>query len=338
MRVDVHAHVMPKEAMGRAGTYGPEIRETDDGLAVVRVGPYSSRIGGSKGLSAEQMRKLHDPKLRLAEMDAKGIDVMGLSVSPLFYLYWAEPSVAIPFATVQNEGLAGYCCADPDRLFFMATLPLPGIDASIKELDRAVALGAKGVNIGTGGFGDLDLDSDEMWPLYARIEELGLPVFVHPYPLPMADGKPDRYNMSWIFGYTYQESLAYASLLLGGVFDDFPDLKVILTHGGGNAPYQFGRLEEAQARQPDVRAKRPIREYRSNVYFDILVHDLAARRLLLDFAGPEQLVIGDNYGGWDAADGVALLDELELAPDEKEMIGGTNAAALFKLAPRTAAG
>jgi aminocarboxymuconate-semialdehyde decarboxylase len=331
MNVDIHAHVMPAETMGRAGKYGPEVEETGDGGAIIRVGPYASRIEGSRGLSADRMRSMHDPQTRLEEMTAVGYDVMGVSVSPLFYLYWAEPEITISFASVQNEGLANYCQADTNRLFFMATLPLPHIEASLQEIERAAALGAKGVNVGTGSFGDLNLDSQELWPIYEEIERRGLPLFVHPYPLPMADGQLDRYNMSWVVGYTYQETMAYASLTLGGVFDAFPKLKVIITHGGGSVPYQFGRLEEARVRQPDVRATKPLTEYRENVYFDILIHDRAGRDFLADFAGADQLLLGDNFGGWDAVNGIALLEDMTLDDESRAKIAGGNAAELFGL-------
>lgn len=332
MRVDVHAHVIPDQILGTAGKYGPELIETDEGTAMLRVGPYESRVSGTTGLSAERMKRLADPQNRLAEMDEFGIDKMAISTSPLFYLYWAERDIRIPFVEKLNDALAEYCSAAPDRLFVLPTLPLPDVEASVREVERAGEYGARGINIGTSDLGDdLELDSKELWPLYEAIEARGLPVFIHPHPLTMATGKLDRYNLSWIVGYTYQETLALANLTLGGVFDDFPNLKAIIPHGGGNAPYQFGRLEEAQERQPDVTARKPLREYLQNVYFDILLHDVAARQFLVDFAGADQLVVGSNFGGWDSVNGFALLDEMDLSDEQRRKIGGENAAALFGL-------
>jgi aminocarboxymuconate-semialdehyde decarboxylase len=332
VRVEVHAHVIPDQIFGTAGKYGPELVESDHGGAALRVGPYESRMSGSKGLSAERMRRLADPKDRLDEMDRLGIDQMAISTSPLFYLYWAEDDIRVPFVTGLNDALAEYCSAEPDRLFVLPTLPLPNIKASLRELKRMTDSGARGVNIGTSELGDgLELDSKELWPLYEEIEAQGIPIFIHPHPLTMATGALDRYNLSWIVGYTYQETLALANLTLGGVFDDFPGLRVIIPHGGGNAPYQFGRLAEARERQPDVRAKRPLREYLPNVYFDILLHDLQARRFLFEFAGADQLVVGSNFGGWDVVNGFALLDEMKLGEEESHKIGGGNAAHLFGL-------
>jgi aminocarboxymuconate-semialdehyde decarboxylase len=330
-RIDVHAHVLPHEVMGAAGRYGPEIVDVD-GLGALRVGPYTSRVGGGKGLTPEALHRLSDPAGRLRELDARSVDVMAISASPLLYLYWAEAELRLPFVAVLNDAMSRYCNVAPERLFFLAALPLPDIDASLRELDRACGLGARGVNIGTNDLGDgLELDSPELWPLYEQFEARRLPVFVHPHPLTMADGALDRYNLSWIVGYPYQETLALARLLLGGVFDDFPRLRVLLPHGGGNSAYQFGRLLEASHRQPDVRARRPLHEYLGNISFDILVHDLAARRLLVDFAGADQLVVGSNFGGWDAMDGFELLHELTLDPEAHRKISGANAVDLFGL-------
>jgi aminocarboxymuconate-semialdehyde decarboxylase len=317
--------------MGKAGKYGPEIVSNQQGRAAIRVGPYESRIGGDRGMKAEEFERMGDPQVRLRELDEHGIDMMAITISPLFYLYWAEDKIRTAFASVQNDALSAYCTADPSRLFWLATLPLPNIEASISEVRRSVALGAKGVNIGTGDFDGVDLDDERMWPLYAECESRSLPIFIHPYPLTMASGATDRYNLSWSVGYNYQEAVAYAHLTLGGVFDDFPNLKVIITHGGGFVPYQFGRIETARVRQPDVRAKRPLEEYQPNIFYEILVHDLAARQFLVDFAGVDQLLVGDNYGGWDAAKGFEMLDALQLRPEDHEKISSLNAKKLFRL-------
>ena len=334
MRIDTHAHVILPETMTKAGKYGPEIVTHEGGRASLRVGPYESRVGGDRGMTAEEFEKLGDPRVRLQQLDDLGIDMMGITISPLFYLYWAEDEICTPFAAVQNDALSRYCAADPARLFWMATLPLPNVEASVDEIRRSVELGARGVNVGTGDFDGIDLDDERLWPLYAEIEANDLPLFIHPYPLTMASGAEDRYNLTWSVGYNYQEAVAYAHLILGGVFDDFPRLKVIITHGGGFVPYQAGRIEEARRRQPDVKAAKPLSEYRENVFYEILVHDLAARKFLVDFAGADQLVVGDNFGGWDAADGFAMLDELQLPADEHDKISSGNAIKLFGLEAR----
>lgn len=332
MRIDTHAHVILPETMGKAGKYGPSIVTTEDGHGIMKVGPYESRVGSGRGMTAADFEKMGDPRQRIRELDERHIDMMAITISPLFYLYWAEEDIRTAFAAVQNDALSKYCAEDPARLFWLATLPLPDVEASVSEIRRAVGLGTRGVNVGTGDFDGVDLDSETLWPVYEELEKSRLPLFIHPYPLTMSSGREDRYNLSWIVGYNYQESVAYSHLVLGGVFDAFPGLKVIITHGGGFIPYQAGRIEEARRRQPDVKAKQPIDAYTENVYFDILLHDVWARQYLVETVGADQLVVGDNYGGWDAADGFAMLEELELSDSDREKISGGNARTLFGLA------
>lgn len=331
LRVDIHSHVLLEAVMGRAAEYGPELLKQDDGSVVLRVGDYRTRA--RPGDEFLLNRRLWDADARLEDMDRLGIDVMGITISPLFYLYWAEPEIGVPFARIQNDALAEFCRHSPERFFAMSTLPMQDVEASIQELKRCtVDLETKGINLGTDDLGGRELDDPALWPLYEEVQALELPLFLHPYPSPLSHSTaPDRYNLSWITGYIAQETDAFTRLVLGGVLDAFPALKICLPHGGGMLPYQFGRLEYAAARMPDVKAQRPPREYLSNFYFDILVHDPKAREFLVDFAGPDQLVVGDNYSGWDHVDGFALLEELPIPEASKEKIRGENARRLFRL-------
>lgn len=324
MKVDVHAHVLPDEIMGAAGPYGPERFEGG-----MRVGSYVAR--GGTGLQTRAQASIADPALRVGDLDHLGIDHMLVSTSPLLYLYWAESEIAVPFARAQNDALARYADEDRTRLSFLGTLPVQDVAASVEEVARIRELGAVGVTLGANALGEHELDAPELGPLWEALVDASLTVFLHPHPLSVARGGRDAYNLDWVVGYNYQETLAFARLTLGGVFDDHPGLRVHLTHGGGMVPYQFGRLIAAQETQPDVRAQRPLGEYLSNFTFDLLIHDLDARRFLLDFMGPERLVVGSNYGGWDAADGFALLDELDLDAPVADRIAGTNAVEFFGL-------
>jgi len=338
MKIEVHGHVVFQESFGKAGKYGPERIELPDGGMGMRIGPYLLANAGSAARAtspedaAERMRRMSDPHGRVEWLDERGIDKMVNTISPLWYLYWAEPEIAIPFAELQNDLLAKYCDAVPDRLFWAATLPMQDIDASVRELKRVAGMGAKAVNIGTDNFGGKNFDDELFWPLYEELVNRDMPIFLHPYPIPMEDGREDKYNLSWVTGYIYQETNAFAHFTLGGVLDDFPSLRIYNTHGGGFVPYHFGRIEAARTtEQPGVRAKKPIAEYLDNFYFDIHVHDLKSRQFLVDFMGADRLVVGSNVGGWDSADGFALLDELKLPEEDHDKIAWKNAARFFNI-------
>jgi aminocarboxymuconate-semialdehyde decarboxylase len=332
MRVDIHAHVITADMLGQAGRYGPDLIVHDDGSATLRVGDHETHMAPSERFHpSELLQRLGDPALFVEAMDARGVDVVGVTASPLFYLYWAEPEVGVPFNRTLNDCMHRFTQHDPRRLFFIPTVPLQDMDATLEELDRALGdLGGRGVNIGSDN-ALRGLDDEYFWPFYDKVQSYDVPIFIHPYPAPLATGAKDPYHLSWIVGYTMQETEAFARLVLGGVLDDFPALKVCLTHGGGAVPYQFGRLAAAAVTHPDVRAKRPLEEYLKNFYFDILVHDPRARRYLVEFMGPDNVVVGDNWNGWDGVDGFKLLDELGLSSEDHHKIAGENAVRLFKL-------
>jgi predicted TIM-barrel fold metal-dependent hydrolase len=335
MLVDCHGHVIPEGVMGGAGAYGPEFIDAEPGFSTLRVGEHRSTVPVRAGMSLDEMQRwAANPQMRIDELDAKQIDYLGVTISPLFYLYWAEPEVAVPFAQVQNDALAQYCSVAPRRLFFQATLPLQDVDAAVAEVKRSVnELGARALNIGAENLGGREIDDPAFYPLWELAETLDVPLFIHPFPDVMVTNKKDDYNLSWIVGYTAQEMGAFCRLILGGVFDEFPRLKVYITHGGGFAPYQFGRLETFAPHMPGVRCRKKPREYLSNFYFDLLLHSPAERRYLLEFAGADHLLFGSNYGSPQDQATFAYLDDIGLSDQDRAKIAGENATELFKLEP-----
>jgi aminocarboxymuconate-semialdehyde decarboxylase len=342
-RIDMHSHIIPLSTLGGAGEYGPEYLIDDKGTGWIRVGenrrPFETiegqaaeAAGMSKRAVAEKwLTDLSDPHVRLADMDSKNIDVVGVTISPLFYFYWIEESIAIPFAAQQNDAMHEYCQTNPARFFMQATLPLQNIAESIREAERAVTeLGAKSINIGAANLGGREMYDRAFYPLWEKVCQLGVPLFIHPYPVELAASSKEKY-IRGVLDYPYQETVAFTNLAYGGVFDDFPSLRLYLPHGGGFIPYQFGRIESFGHVKPGVVAKKPLREYLNNVYFDIHIHELAARRFLVEWAGLDRLVVGDNYQGVDSADGFAFLEELGLSDEDNAKIAWRNSAELFAL-------
>jgi len=191
-------------------------------------------------------------------------------------------------------------------------------------------LGARCINIAGGELAGRELDSPDFDPLYGLAQELDVPILVHPYPTTFTRGARHPLGLDYILEYCYQETVAFATLVYGGVLDRFPDLKVGVTHGGGFVPYQLGRLE-AFAGPEGSRAARRVEDYLDNFFFDILIHDRVARDFLVRRIGADRLVVGSNWGGIDSMNGFTLLDELDLPEDEHAKIAWKNAAALFKL-------
>jgi aminocarboxymuconate-semialdehyde decarboxylase len=330
-KIDMHGHIVFIDTLNKAGEYGPEYKQ-ENGVWKFRVGPYEAEVPANAD-PCESMYLMNDPGWFKKELDRVGIDMLGITGSPLLYLYWAPLELAARFHELQNNCMAKFCAVHPDRFFWCPSVPLQDIGASIAELKRVKSMNAKGVNMGTDAT-VRGLDHPEMWPFYQTLVDNNLAIFIHPYPKPMAKGEKEKYHLSWVTGYTAQETDAFAVMVLGGVFDDFPDLRVYITHGGGFTPYQIGRIEGAwRANNPGVRCKRSPYEYRKNFYFDILVHDPKARRFLVDSWGADNLVVGSNYSGWNWADEFKHLETMGLTEEDKAKISYQNAEKLFNLSP-----
>jgi aminocarboxymuconate-semialdehyde decarboxylase len=271
-------------------------------------------------------------------MDEKGIDMIGVTISPLFYLYAGEPDIATPFALAQNDALARYCAAAPSRLFFMPTLPLQDMDASLEEVARAVTeLGGKAINIGAHNVAGRELDDEYFYPLWGKCEELDIPVMLHPEPSGFIQGARALTAAEYLLDYCYQDTLAPLTMMVGGVFDHFPRLKVYCTHGGGFLPFQWRRFEIftedkiGSGRMGTIKMKKALRDYLPNLYLDLLIHDLPARQLAIDLVGADNVIVGDNFDGADSADGFQFVEELCLSKNDEAKIMGENAKQLLKL-------
>jgi aminocarboxymuconate-semialdehyde decarboxylase len=219
----------------------------------------------------------------------------------------------------------------------MATLPIQDVGEAVEELERAILqLGYKGAYIGTDLAGR-NLDDRALWPLYQKCVDLDVPIFVHPHPIGI-DGtavldRYRKYDLSWILGYIFEETLGIACLIFGGVIDAFPELKIFVSHGGGATPYQLGRLEFASVHRPEAAAnvKRSVREYLRQIYVDCDLHNLQSLRFLLDVMGTDRVMVGSNYPGWDREDCFAQVAQLHLPASQEADVMGNNAQRLLRI-------
>lgn len=341
--VDVHAHVIPEAVLGAAGPHGPEMTMSESGGYTIRAGSLvgnartiahnAHKAGDEGGEDPREWReRLTSPTRRLAEMDEKGIDAMIVSPSPPLFMYGIETEYAIPYARTYNEELANYCAADPKRLYFLATLPLQDIKESIEETKRSIhELGARGIYVGASDLGGREWDDPDLWPLFEELIEADLPLSIHPGPLSFFGDDRIKYRERPALGFPAQETHAIFMMIAGGIFDTFPDLKVTVTHGGGFFPYQYSRIDDFLQIADDSKAKKPVVEYFPHLYFDALLHDVRARRLLIEVAGIDHVMMGSNYAGLDSVDGIALVEEMDLTENDKALLIGANAQRLFKL-------
>jgi aminocarboxymuconate-semialdehyde decarboxylase len=320
--IDVHAHAVLPASFGAAGAAGPELGSTD-GAPWFRVGEYvlhGVRYEGSPFM---------DPHRRVAAMDEHGIDLQLLSPNPLTYFSDLDAPSATSYAITHNNDLAELIALYPQRLIGAAQLPMQDIPAAITELRRSVTeLGLVAAYIDTDSLHPLD--DPAMDDFYACVTELDIPLFLHPTSIgpggPPADPRLRRFDLDLLLGFAYQETLAIAALIFGGVLDRHPDMDICLSHGGGAIQALVGRFSRAaQVRKwsPERVRAEGFESYLSRLWFDTHLHSDRVLAGLIEVVGTDRLVYGTNFAGWDA-------DEPGSRPSAPGLDLSANAARLLR--------
>ena len=325
--IDVHGHIVLEGSMGKAGACGPEIGWHADGSPWFRVGNYQLDGVAYRG------SLFIDVDMRLAAMDAAGIRVQALSPNPLTFLHFIEAAAAVDFCRAHNDSLAEVVADHPDRFVGLGALPMQDIEAACAELRRIVAdLGLLGGFIGTD-FG-APLDAPAMDALYGSCVELDVPLFLHPTQSgidgPLLDERLRRWDLDLVLEYSFEEALAAATLIFGGVLRRHPALDVCLSHGGGSLALTLSKLRKLAERRPAspewLKPAGTFDEQLGRLWFDCHVTGDREFAFVTDVLGTDQLVYGTNFGGWDRGTG----------PDVGALAGtlNENAARLLRLGDR----
>ncbi|MFI6661242.1 amidohydrolase family protein [Streptomyces sp. NPDC050523] len=331
--IDIHAHLLL-----------PEVEEAVAGHpGLARARDLDARRNGSAALAVSgpmvgaRVPKLTDVAVRLAAMDAQGVDVQLVSPSPSHYHYWAERRLAEKVCRLANEGTGAHCAKAPDRLHGLGLVPLQHPDLAVELLDHALVQGLKGVEIsshapGPGGTRDVELSDPRLGNFWTRAEETGALVFLHPFGCTL-DERLDQWYLSNTVGQPTENAVALSHLIFSGVLDRHPGLKLIAAHGGGYLPTHIGRSDHAWRVRPDARrCSREPSSYLRQLYFDCLVHAPRVLRELLRAAGPEQVLLGSDFPfdmGTD--DPLGALRAACLPDADFHSVRGANAAALLDL-------
>ncbi len=311
--LDLHAHVVLEGAFGAAGVFGPFHGIDDRGREYFRVGEYT--------MAPIPYRDsvFMDVERRITAMDELGIDRQLLSPNPLTFFGRIPAGPAAAFARATNDAMAELVATRPERLLGAAQLPLQDPAAAVAELDRAVSeLGLAAAYVGSDyGFGFDDRRLDD---LFARLVELDVPLFVHGVTNdglgPPPDERLRRHGLDLIVGYTYEETLTVAALILGGVLGRHPGLDVCVSHGGGAIAFLAQRFVSMAAfRRSDVDLVGGLRR----LWFDSHLEPGPALDLVIATVGVDRMVFGTNFGGWDTPTHLNAFDR-SLTPNANRLL------------------
>lgn len=324
--IDVHSHFFPRgfvELVEREG--GP------DGAGVKRDGEVPLLVMPGHP-PVPLVPEFVEPEARLRYMEARGISLQALSLSPPM-VYWASPELGVRLARAFNDGIAELCAAYPDRFVGVATLPMQDVPAAVLEGERAVGeLGLRGVYLATSTNGHY-LDDARFEPVWRMAEELGVPVFVHPTSH-MGEAVLSRYHLFNTIGFPTETAAFVARLIYSGLLDRLKGVRVVLAHGGGVFPFLLGRLEHAHRARRELREAipRPPSGYLEHFYFDTVVHGDGALAYVVRTVGAERMLLGSD-APYDMADDdpVGRVRQLGLAESEERAVLQDTARRLLRL-------
>jgi len=329
--IDIHTHV---EFTGTFDILKKRYAEEEifNRLVASVSGRRSAEL--NQGIVASIRDALRDPQKKIRDMDEKGIGLDVLSSTPFGFFYEVEDDLAVELARFQNDQLSEWMKKYPDRFAAMATLPLQVPGKALKELERAIkTLGLRGVEIGSH-VSNRELGDEAFWPIYKALEDLDVPIFIHPHHVAGLNRLQDFY-LSNLIGNPLDTTIAAAQLIFSGVLEKYPGLKIILAHGGGQFPFIMGRIEHGYEVRPEPKEKvhQPPRAFLKNFYFDTITHNPDALRYLIAFAGSDHILLGSDYP-YDMGDSnpVQTVSKLSgIKAGDRRKIMRENAIALFGL-------
>ncbi len=329
MVFDAHAHIIVPE-MCRTNVEREEWRpgvRWEGGRQIVE---HRGRV------IAAAIREFVNIDLILKEMDADGIDRVLLCPWVTLLGYDLEFDEATRVCRIQNEALAALVRAHPERISALGTVPLQAPEKAARNLEELMASGhLGGVEVAASVRGAC-LGEDRFLPFWAAAEATGAVVFIHPTTRGFDLSGLSGYYMWNTVGNPLETTITAAQMVMAGVMEAHPGLKVVLAHGGGAVMCVRGRLRWAHTFQPDARARlqEPPDDSLRRFYYDTVTHDQELLRALVDYAGADHVLLGSDYpfdmGVQRPADGVRALG---LAPEQEAGILGGNVARLLDRGP-----
>src|SRR3984885_4553765 len=288
--IDIHCHVRSDKAA--------DMVEGNEAVSKWYLETYASpesqaqnRANGVRTL--EQGRS---PEQRIADMDLMGIDIQAISPAPRQTYYGADPDLGLAVSRQINDDIANIVGRYPDRFTGLGTIPLQAPELAIAELERLhKSLGMRGIEIMTHVAGE-DLSEDRFRPIFKRIEELGMLVFMHPDGFTEARRFKDHYFAN-VIGNPLDTTVALHHLIFGGVLEDCPGLKLVAAHGGGYLPAYSGRIDHAVSARPATgeQLKEMPGVNLRRLYFDLLVYTHSQLEYLVKEFGADHILVGTDY-------------------------------------------
>jgi predicted TIM-barrel fold metal-dependent hydrolase len=326
MRIDIHSHFQSIAYVKHLQGRGELPRSVLDGGRYV--------IQCAAGVSVPALPSMLDMERKLADMDVLGVDLALLSHGIPLGPDALGGQEADDWACQINEDLARIVADHPGRFAGLGTLGFGDTERSISEVNRCIhELGFKGMQIFSNVAGQ-PLDSPRVLPVLKHIGSLGVPMHLHPA-VPLNHVAMDTASLTLSLGFPFDSSLNVVRLIRSGLFDEIPDLRLIVAHAGGVIPYLRGRIatystpSSLVGDSPDL--THPIERYLDNLYVDTVSYDAAALDSCYRSMGAGRLLYATDHPFGAPAVAAMLVEQMQCTAAERDLIYHGNAERLFHL-------
>ena len=324
--IDTHAHYFPQSYIDLVAKHGGRV-----GTSVVEANGATFIQVGLNLRTGPITPEFIDLDKRLKLMDAQGVGMHALSLTQPM-VYWADDDLGSQLCMAYNDAISAAHQTHPDRFIGFACLPMQNPTLALAELNRAAKLpGVKGVYLATA-IRDRELSDRSFFPIYARCEELGLPIFLHP--MMINNERMKQFYLVNICGNPFDTALAACHLIFGGVLDAFPKLEISLPHAGGALPILRGRMDRGFVIRAECKhLPRPPSEYLKRFTYDTISYNEEILEYLVKLVGVDRIMVGSDYC-FDIAyeEPVKFVEGVKsLTGDQKQQILWNNAVKLLRL-------
>jgi predicted TIM-barrel fold metal-dependent hydrolase len=320
--IDIHTHFLPSTLVAAL--------ERRDELPRISATPDGQLIEYGEGQVHPMLPAMSDLAMRLRDMDAQGIEIAVLGVNVPGADWFPErdgPAVA----RAVNDELADLVASHRSRLAAMAILPMQVPEDAAAELERAAGLGFRGAMIYSNVAGQ-PLDERQFEVVFDTAARLGVPIFIHPT-FPLSAASVRAYALMPTLGFLFDTTTAVMRLILGGVYERNPELKLVLAHAGSLIPQLVGRIDYEAARDPNGlgASSVPPSERLRQLYTDAVCVWAPALVSTLAFFGPQRVMFGSDYPFWEPERTYSTIEEAGFDDDVRQSITAGNARRVFSL-------
>ncbi len=319
--IDVHAHILVPEVM--------KITYEHSQYAHRVAGPGGS--GPAPSMPEPLLRRMTETPLRLAQMDETGVDIQVISPSIMQQCtYGLEPQRALELERIGNDAVAETVACHPDRLVGLGSLPLQDVALSTAELERCMGeLDLRGVIISSHVNG-IELGAERLAPFWAKAEELGAVVFIHP--AGSSEERMRRNRLMITIGQPLEEAFALSSLIYEGIADRFPNLKIMVAHGGGYLPFYAGRHDNDYRYGRSPQLKGEFSSYLPRFFYDTVLFNPDMLEFLVTKVPSSHVMLASDYPFAEKQPVEYVRRARKISKRDQDAILGANAAVLFGIA------